>query len=273
MTDQSKPISRPRRKTSALQPAGADRSCAGDWGLAGMDRAQCARIQREAVKAIRQSGGWVSYYSEMGKGNLFLGENPGIRKWLSDFIGIDYFDHVSSVMLDPHSPTSHSPKLDATIAQVGRLTELDSLFLSQSSVSGSGLAHIKGLTNLSSLDLFGTGVNDAGLAHLEGLTALSTLELRATQVTDNGLANLKRLTKLNYLGLAETQVTDAGLVHLKWLVNLSLLDLSCTQITDAGLAHLKGLTKLRSIDLSNTQVTDDAAEELQQALPSLVIAR
>ena len=171
MTDHSKPISRPRRRLLRFSVRGPIVLVLviGAW-LGWIVR--IARIQSEAVKAIRQSGGWVSYYSEMGKGTLFLGEIPGIRKWLSDFIGVDYFDQVSSVLLDSQSPT-----LDATIAQVGRLTELDSLFLSESSVSGTGLAHIKGLTNLSSLDLFGTGVSDAGLAHLEGLTALSTLEL------------------------------------------------------------------------------------------------
>ena len=152
---------------------------------------------------------------------------------------------------------------DAQMVHIGRLTELQELNLSQSSVSDVGLAHLKGLTKLTHLGLGWTQVTDAGLVHLKGLTNLSELVLIETQVTDAGLAHLEQLTNLSTVRLSRTRVTDAGLAHLKGLTNLSELDLYWTQVSDAGLAHLEGLTKLADLRLSSTKVTGAGLAHLE----------
>jgi hypothetical protein len=235
-----------------------------------------ARIQRGAVAAIQKAGGNVGYDWEWNNGASISGGKPWGPRWLVDLIGVDYFDHVTFVLLTPSGADN------AAIAQVGRLTRLQALFHHQSSwdcifipstLSDTGLSHLTGLTNLSELCVRDTRVTDAGLLNLKGLTNLRILFLDGNRVTDAGLAHLTGLKNLTSLSLGGTQITDAGLEHLKGLTDLSELNLTRTHVTDAGLAHLHALTKLTELDLMSTQVTDAGVNELQRALPSLKISR
>ncbi len=201
-----------------------------------------ARIQREAVAAIKKAGGSVKYDWEPCSGTVNPEGKPWGPAWLVDLIGVDYFGHVIKVRV--YSPWNAT---DATLAQVGRLTRLHGLHIPQASVSDLGLAHLNGLTKLKSLALSDTRITDAGLEHLKGLTDLSAIAL-------NG-----------------TPITGAGLAHLHGLRNLYFIGLSGTRMTDSGLPHLKGLTNLKFLDLCDTEVTDSGIKELQQALPSLKI--
>jgi hypothetical protein len=168
-----------------------------------------AHVQRDAVAAIRKAGGTVRYSWEHGNTFPRVGR-PWAPSWLLDLIGVDFFDHVFDVNLSESSRPA-----DTTLAEVGRLNQLQRLWLNDASVTDAGLVHLTGLTNLSTLGLGGAQVTDAGLAHLQGLTNLSRLGLNGTQVTDAGLSHLKGLTKLSVLMLDGTQVTDAGISELK----------------------------------------------------------
>jgi internalin A len=59
--------------------------------------------------------------------------------------------------------------------------------------SDTGLEHLKGLTQLSSLVLQHTTITGAGLKHLKvkGLAQLRTVELGLTEVTDAGVNDLQ----------------------------------------------------------------------------------
>jgi hypothetical protein len=144
-----------------------------------------ARIQREAVGAIKKEGGGVRYNWESSDGVLIPGGKPWAPRWLVDCVGVDYFGHVVDVAV---SLFSKSP--DATVEQAGRLTRLTLLRLNQTPLTDAGLAHVKGLNDLVYLDLTGTEVTDAGLAHLTGLSKLSYLQLTRTHVTDGGVNKL-----------------------------------------------------------------------------------
>ncbi len=185
-----------------------------------------ARIQREAVVAIEDAGGAVSYDWDRMSGNVSVGR-PWAPEWLVDLIGVDYFGHVTEAWVDETSTVT-----DGVIAKAECLTQVHNLVL------------------------FSTSVSDAGLSHLRGLTKLNRLHLGDTEITDAGLANLKGLSNLGQLYVNGTQITDVGLIHLKGLVNLDVLDVKRTRVTDAGLVHLKALTNLEHLDLSATQVTD-----------------
>jgi len=217
-----------------------------------------ARVQRQAVSAIRTAGGHVWYYLEKTDGTSWW------PNWLVARLGVDYLDDIRYVFLSRVCT-------DADLVHVGRLSRLVVLKLGESSVTDTGLVHLRGLTKLSILGLSGTRVSDAGLAHLKGLTNLSELDLRATQVTDAGLEHLTGLTNLEVLWIENTRVSDRGMAHLKGLTKLSDLNLGGTQVTDAGLVHLNGLTKLSVLKLDGTRVTDAGMKELKQALPSLFI--
>jgi internalin A len=226
-----------------------------------------ARMQREAVAAIRNKGDIVFYDWEWSNGKNIPGGKPWARAWLVDRIGVDYFGHVTCVRLTPGEPD------DAMILQVGRLTGLQILYhdhagdcvVFSTRLSDAGLAHLKGLTSLSelTLNLNDTHVTDAGLVFLDGLTNLSQLDLRGAPITGSGLAHLKGLTKLNRVGLRRTHLTDAGLTQLKGLMQLSDVDLMDTRVTDAGLMNLKGLTNLSSLILDGTQLSDTGLAHLK----------
>ncbi len=226
-----------------------------------------ARIQREAVEAIKNAGGSVCYNWEYSDGNVISGGNPWAPPWWVNLVGVDYFGHVSLVV----SPSARVSA--ATIELVGPLSQLEELRLGHSAVADAGLGHLNGLGKLKRLILTGTDVNDTALVHLKGLRELSALDLIGTGVTDAGLAHLKGLSNLSVLGLSYTKVSDRGLEHLSGLKNLSSLDLHGTQVTDAGMVHLKGLSHLSYLNLLFTQVTDAGIKELKQALPSLTLER
>ena len=135
------------------------------------------RTQREAVAVIKNARGRVFYNWEWSNGEPVAGTQPWAPRWLVDLIGVDYFGHVTAAGLS-------RKETDATLVQVSRLSQLDELFLNQSSVTDAGLQHLDGLTDLTTLYVGDTQVSDAGLAHPKRLTKLSELRLHRTQVTD-----------------------------------------------------------------------------------------
>ncbi len=169
-----------------------------------------AHLQRDAVAAIRNARGVANYDWQWRNGKLVPGGMPWAPRWLVDRIGVDYFGHVTVVLIFTSAPAT-----DEAIAHLRHLSRLEQLNLGSSNVDDAGLANLKGLTELLALDLSGTQVTGAGLVHLKGLNKLSYLSLADTNVSDAGLVNLQGLTKLSYVGLARTQVTEAGIKRLK----------------------------------------------------------
>jgi hypothetical protein len=186
MNDPPKPVSRPWRRFLRFSVRGLILivvALGAGWGWI----VRQAHIQRDAVAAIRKAGGAVSYNWEWEYGRLFPGGEPWAPSWLGDLIGVDFFGHVTRVYLEGTSGPA-----DTVLAKVGRLNQLQRLFLNGASVTDAGLVHLKGLTNLDVIWLNDTQVTDAGLIYLNGLTNLSGLELNGTWVTDAGVNELKR---------------------------------------------------------------------------------
>ena len=145
---------------------------------------RCARIQREAVAAIKHAGGGTAYDWQMRMGRYVPGTTPWAPRRLTDLIGIDYFCHVTDA-----SVRSRKMFTDETMAHVGRLSRLERLTIESQSLTDAGMTNLTGLTSLSNLDLNNTRFAPAGLRHLAGLTRLTVLDLRFTRVSDDGLAD------------------------------------------------------------------------------------
>ena len=183
MTDQAEPVSTPWRRFLRFSLRGliVVVLVIGVW-FGWLVRG--ARIQHEAVEAIRRGGGWCLYdWQWRGHHGEYFGE-PWAPRWLTTLIGVDYFGHITEVNL-------YEVGTDAKVAAVARLEHVERLFL------------------------FRTTVSDAGLVHLKGLSRLSFLHLANTHVTDAGLANLKQLTNLKHLDISGTRVTGAGVKKLQ----------------------------------------------------------
>ena len=94
-----------------------------------------ASVQRRAVAAIYQAGGWVVYDTVWDEHLNSARWTPRWPKWLTDRLGIDYFGNVVFVNL-------HDRGTDDVLVQVGRLTHLKQLHRPGIQVTDAGLAHL-----------------------------------------------------------------------------------------------------------------------------------
>jgi internalin A len=232
-----------------------------------------ARIQREAVAAIKDAGGSVWYDWEWHNGRKFPGK-PWAPEWLIRAIGVDYFGRVACVTYSRRA-IEFGLALAVEIQKRPHRSQYSPPYsgVRAPGYDGAFTADLKSLGELSDLDLSSTDVTDDGLANLAGLTNLVYLNLEGTQITDAGLIHLERLTKIETLYLPSNRITDAGLSDLTGLAKLSRLCLlGDSQVTDSGLRRLERLPNLIYLDLRGTQVTGAAVKELQEVLPGLTIA-
>jgi len=178
------------------------------------------------------------------------------------------------------------------LANLGKLTELRSLYLRGCDIKskdlsalvplsklevldlgycdlrdGSGLKSLNGLP-LRYLNLHSTKTNDAGLQNLTPLAGtLQTLILdRCTEITNDGLQNLSSFAALSHLSFQYCNIGNAGLEHLAPLTGLKILDLAlCDNITDIGVVHLSGMTELEKLSLNSCyRISDNSIKSLQK---------
>jgi hypothetical protein len=150
-----------------------------------------AKVQRDAVAAIRRTGGMIDYDWQGRNGVINALRPPRWPRWMVDRLGVDYFGHVTGVSI------WNSKNPDEALSQIGKLVRLEALNIPGGlRVSDAGFSHLKSLTSLQSLELPRANLTDARLAQLAGLTRLQRLDLGSTPITDAGLAHLKSLRVL-----------------------------------------------------------------------------
>ena len=124
--------------------------------------------------------------------------------------------------------------MTATCPGFGKLTQLESLSLENTPITGAGFGQLKGLDKLTALNLNKTRVGDSALRQLGKLPRLQRLELSSTRVSDGGLNHiLASAGQLQYLDLFGTNITDAGLASLQNKQGMQALFLGGTQTSDA----------------------------------------
>lgn len=156
-------------------------------------------------------------------------------------------------------------------ADIGTLSELETLLLRGSDVTDLDLVHLKRLRKLKILDLRETAITDVGLQHVGQMTSLRRLYLGDTQVTDAGLANLKELVNLELLDLDQTQISDEGMQHLQTLTKLNQLGVGQSKVTDAGLEMLHRLPNFVYLNVERTQVSIKERVRLRELFPKCTI--
>lgn len=80
---------------------------------------------------------------------------------------------------------------DPALEIVGKMTNLQCLYLQNTAVEGPGLAFLTGLEQLEYLNLFGTNVDDSTLGHLREIESLQTVYLWQTEVSEEGIQALR----------------------------------------------------------------------------------
>ena len=203
-----------------------------------------ARVQRQAVAAIRKAGGSVSYDWQYKDGKRFPNGKPRGAKWLRDAIGPDAFDTVTMVGLGGANTD------DAVMAHVGRLNGLE-LFNFQGRFSPGltpkGMARIGSLDRLQSFVVQGPRDTGGFLPYVGGKPKLRRLWLAQARASDEDMRRVGRLTDLQELQLDGRDVTDDGFSHLAGLKQLRQLEMRGVRIT--SLAPVSGLIKLTRLAL------------------------
>jgi hypothetical protein len=218
--------------------------------------------------AIERAGGKVWYDWQFKDGLRIANGNPWAPKWLVGLLGVHYFDNVTMVHYLPRKAT------DLDMAQLGNLSQIDTLVVDLTDVSDAGLAQLERLRNLRWLTIstHPPCSTDELLRRLKVLPHLRGLNLDRSDVTDAGLRHLKGLIHLELLGLEGTGLTDDDIIYLNGLTSLRHLYLDGTRISDKGLVDLEHLVNLKSLRLKGTSVSGSGVRSLQKALPHVRVS-
>lgn len=251
-----------------------------------------AREQGNAVSVINSLGGTVQYdYEFEADWNFLPHAKPPGPKWLRGVIGPDFGTNVVivnywrngtpgiatdkdlSVLLSlprlRDLRLGSSPAItDDGLKNIGRLSRLESLDLSDTGITDDGLAHLSHSGRLSYLFLVRCGIDGSGLRHLRHLP-LKHLNLNWTRLVDANLGHVGEMKSLESLTMQDTPITDNGLAQIAGLKDLWELHIHNTAVTGDGLSHLESLTKLRELQVPTTNVSKEDFAKLKQAIPGL----
>ena len=200
----------------------------------------------------------VAFYNATGGANW--GNN---RKWLSsapigEWSGVitDSDGRVIGLHLDNKRLTGEIP------AELGSLTNLESLYLSGNQLTGEIPAELGSLTNLEFLHLSINQLTGEIPAELGSLTNLEFLALGITRLTGEIPAELGDLTNLTLLSLWGNQLAGEIPAELGNLTNLEKLLLGSNRLTGEIPAELGSLTNLTYLTLHDNQLTGEIPAEL-----------
>ena len=156
-----------------------------------------------------------------------------------------------------------SNQLSGTIpAELGNLTNLQTLHLVGNELSGGIPTWLGSLTNLQWLDLGHNALGGAIPVELSNLTNLQTLHLYNMQLSGTIPTWLGSLTNLRGLSLAHNALEGTVPVELSNLTNLQILQLADMQLSGTIPTWLGSLTNLRWLTLNTNQLAGTIPGEL-----------
>jgi len=189
--------------------------------------------------------------------NLAMNRHPQIDRHLTNIAGLT---EIEELYLGGPTMT------DGALVHLTKMTKLKKLHLSQSNITGSGLADLTGLTQIEELDMENSQIGNAGLVHVGKMSSLRKLNISGNpitgKVTDAGLAHLKNLSSLEILFLPMGGLTDTGLSNLASLTSLKMLEVGGEGIADRGIAVFADMKHLENLGIAGGNITDAAMPAL-----------
>lgn len=149
-------------------------------------------------------------------------------------------------------------------AELGQLTNLESLALHFNGLTGSIPTELGELTNLTHLGLGDNQLSGPIPIELSQLTNLTRLGLGGNMLSGPIPTELDQLTSLKSLDLSDNQLSGAIPTELGQLTNLEGLSLFNNQLTGSIPTELGRLTNLDHLGLSGNQLTGSIPTELGQ---------
>jgi hypothetical protein len=171
-------------------------------------RVDCVRRQERAVAAIREVGGTVvfDHYDAVGT------EAPGVlarafaavREWIGDA----FFRNVVKVSFQRSKLDDTKLAAISGWGGLGEFGRLEELILMDTNAGDEGLRQLGRMTQVRTLYLGGSKVTDGGMPYLKGWIRLGDLGVSNTQVGDAGMRLLDGL-QLTGLGARNTRISPA----------------------------------------------------------------
>ena len=194
--------------------------------------------------------------------NVNLAHNHTLRTWtanITTWTGIDIqplSNRVWTLALEASASADASQRIGGTIpAQLGNLTNLSQLRLSNNRLSGEIPAQLGNLTNLSQLWLHNNRLTGEIPAQLGNLTNFSQLVLSNNRLSGEIPAQLGNLANLQYLYLDGNRLTGEIPAQLGNLANLQYLYLNGNRLTGEIPAEFGDLTALTSFRFCGNYLT------------------
>ena len=171
---------------------------------------------------------------------------------ISNLYALSRIRKLKHLSIVPEDSLSYAPLVECKNLKSIKLT-------SASSIDDSALKSLARIQSLESIDLSETTVTDEGLAELGKLPNLRKLVLKeCDEVTGEAFADFQFPEKLKILNLERaTKFTDQGLAELKRFTNLEELRLSKNRmIKGAGFECIGSMTKLKTLSCPETSIAD-----------------
>jgi Leucine-rich repeat (LRR) protein len=161
--------------------------------------------------------------------------------------------------------SSNSRLTDASLREVAKLRQLETLGLLFCDFSEFGILNLSTLPKLRALDIrANVRIGDSGMDVLAMLPALRSLKHRSSAVSDGGLRALAAAEMLDNLEIQDFSITGQSGEYIRKMEKLTgLIIFRCENFDSEGVLALKGL-KLNRLTLRGLPVDDSAMEVFQE---------
>ena len=160
---------------------------------------------------------------------------------------------------------------DRDLPPLANFPELESLDLSSTRVSETGIEQLGVLPNLTSLSLAGTLLRDVPLELPAICPALKSLDLQNTLISDSSVAAVNGFAHLTELSLGGTGITQDGLSQLDALAELESLSLAGTTICQLDQLTSSRFPRLKRLNLLGTLTSRDELDAVRERMPELEV--
>jgi hypothetical protein len=177
--------------------------------------------------------------------------------------------HVNSVNLS----TLKSPEtLNQAIARLPALSRIKSLNVDGTQFGNEHAATVGRLTHLQDLVLSNTSITDIALQKLSSLSRLTTIHLANTAITNAGMPSLAELRSLKIVDISGTKITG-NLEPLSNLTDLSWLVAGRLTLDEAAIQAIGRCPNLTTLSLAGSTYPETALAELTRKHPALRLDR
>jgi len=251
------------QKLTELKVLHVSRCSVGDAFLRHIENLQ-QLVDLDMSYTLVSERGLVQYFGENDRLQRLNLENCSL---VSDFAVEAGIAKLSQLQ---HLDLSETSVSSSGMTAIGKLHKLKCLNLTRTMVASHGLEHLWALKSLIRLELDCSGITDGCLGVLSELENLEHLDLFSSRISDKGLSPLTKLSKLKSLEICSGLLTNSGMFTLSFLSS-TLEELNVAhngRISSSGVAHLSALSRLQNLNLGFTGITDNIVN-VMKTLPSV----